>query len=702
MKYIKQRSKNDCAAACLCMIAWQYGKKLPYTEVSEAIGIDKTGSTIYGVCEAAEKYQLHTTALQGSCQELCDDVKSGQIKLPIIARIVNRHQQTHFVVVTKIFGNKITVCDPDIEIGRKTFPISFFEKIFLGEIITFEKADDFMKENRHKNPLISFFKYAFKQKATIAGTFFLSLAVSGIGILSSLILKFLVDGVFQANSPETMDEGLDLFAVLITGMALLYIVRYVMQLVRGRLSAGLAAKINQQLISDVYRKMLDLPIRFFGNKETGEILSRYGDASKINQAISQVILSVGMDLIMFVGAGFTMYYLSPVLLKYSLFIIGIYLFISICFIKPLEIVSRNVIGEGAMINSYIKETTDGILSLKSCNAVKSTKDKFKNMFEHLQKSSIHAAMKNINKNGLIEMSSSIGILALLWVGAVSIMEGNMTMGTMITVYSMLGYFFTPVQSVIEMQQSLQEAYIAAERLEDIYDSSPEEQNIESTTKITKGNIIFDRVSYRYPNSDLVFKNLSFQIKQGSTTVIVGDSGCGKSTVAKLMTKFYKPESGIIQIDDRNINEEYSLVELRKNIVYVPQEVFLFSDTLRNNLTIGIEREVTDEEIWNILKICDCEFLDKNSLDFMVEENGNNFSGGQLKRIALARALLRNPKVLILDETTANLDSKSVRKITENINNLPITKIWITHDPDTIKRIDNVINMKNNHISLATA
>ena len=701
MKYIKQRSKSDCAAACLCMIAWQYGKKLPYTEVSETIGIDKTGSTIYGVCEAAEKYQLHTTALQGSCQELCDDVKSGQIKLPIIARIVNRHQQTHFVVVTKIFGNKITVYDPDMEIGKKTFSISFFEKIFLGEIIMFEKTEDFVKENRHKNPLISFFKYAFKQKVTIASTFILSLIVSGIGILSSLILKFLVDGVFQANTLEAMDESLDIFAVLITGMALLYIVRYIMQLIRGRLSAGLAAKINQQLISDVYQKMMDLPIRFFGNKETGEILSRYSDASKINQAISQVILSVGMDLIMFVGAGITMYYLSPVLLKYSLFIIGTYLFISICFIKPLEMASRNVIGEGAMVNSYIKETTDGILSLKSCNAVKSTKEKFKDMFTHLQKSSIHAVMKNINKNGLIELFSSIGILALLWIGAVSIMEGNMTMGTMITVYSMLGYFFTPVQSIIEMQQSLQEAYIAAERLEDIYDSTPEEQNIKSTAKITKGNIRFDHVSYRYPNSDLVFDNLSFQIEQGSTTVIVGDSGCGKSTAAKLMTKFYTPESGIIQIDNHNINE-YSLEELRQNIVYVPQEVFLFSDTLRNNLTIGIEREVTDQEIWNVLKICDCGFLDKNSLDFMVEENGSNFSGGQLKRIALARALLRKPKVLILDETTANLDSKSVQKITANINNLPITKIWITHDPDSIRRIDNIIQMKSNHILSATA
>lgn len=699
MRYIKQRSTSDCGVACLCMIAWHHGKKLPYTEIYEAIGADKSGSTIYGICEAAKKYQLEPTALQGTADEFIDEVRKGNIQFPVMARIVNQNNQAHFIVITSVSKNKIRVYDPDITIGKVYYPISFFKEIFLGEVIEFKRNADFKKENRYKNPLLYFFKYVSKKKGAILGTLIMSALVSGVGILSSLLLKYLVDGVLQNDNHDAMHSGLEMFALMITGMALLYIVNFAVQLIRGKLSSKLASSINCKMITDVYHKMVELPVKFFSDKETGDLMSRFGDVDKLNDAITSVVLTVGLDLIMFIGSGFMIYRLSPAMFPCALIIIFIYALISICYIKPLERANIRVIGENAEITSYIKETTDGICTLKSCNAVHTVQNKFQLLFEKFQNSVIKAAMKNLRKESLIELFSSIGILMLLWVGAVNVTDGLMTAGTLITVYSMLGYFFTPVENIIELQQLLQEAFIAAERLEDIYDSSAEKNGQNEECTVENGNISFDNVSFSYPNSDLILNKLSFDIPDGSSVALIGASGCGKSTAAKLMTRLCEPESGEIRISNYNIRN-FSLDELRSNVVYVPQETVLFSDTIRNNLILGLKGTISDERILNVLELCDCGFLEDKyiTLDSVVEEGGSNFSGGQLKRLSLARALLRDPKVIILDETLANLDTESVHRITERINNLPITKIWITHNPDQISGLDQIININTNNIS----
>lgn len=699
MKYIKQRSVNDCGVACLNMIACHYGKKVPYTEMAEKVEVDKNGSSIYGVCKAAEKYQLEAVAMQGSASEFIESVRNGSIKLPAIVRIVNQHEMSHFVVVVSVGKHKLKVYDPDMNIGKTSFTHSFFENIFLGEVIEFKKKDNFVKENRCKNPLLSFFKYTIKHKVAIFTTLVMSFIVSGIGILSSFLLKYLVDGNIQGISGHSHEHGhehgmIEIFAVMITCMLVLYIIRFIIQLIRGKLTAVLAGKINSQMITDVYKKMVDLPIRFFGNKETGEIMSRFSDAAKINEAISSVILSVVLDMVMFIGSGIMIYQLSPSLFPYAVITILIYAIISICYIKPIEYANRTVIGEDAMINSYIKETTDGISTLKSCNAVEKAKEKFTTMFEKFQRSAVKASMKSLRKDGLIELFESIGMLVILWVGAVSIINGEMTAGTMITVYSLLGYFLTPVQNIIEMQSSLQEAYIAAERLEDIYDSSIEEKSENANGKVENGNIEFNKVNFAYSNSDLIIKDLSFSVKNGSSFAIVGKSGCGKSTIAKLMTRLCNQENGNIRIGNHSISD-IPLNELRKKVVYVPQEISFFCDTIRNNILLGINEKITDEEINKVLELCDCEFLKEKhmTLDSVIEENGTNFSGGQLKRLALARAIIRKPKILILDETTSNIDAESVKKITSQINSLPMTKIWITHNPENIQGLDKTISLE---------
>lgn len=700
MKYIKQRSVSDCGVACLGMIAWHHGKKVPYTEIYEAVGADKSGSSIFGICEAAEKYQLEAVAMQGSAAEFIESVRDGSIKLPAMVRIVNQRQMAHFVVVVSVGKHKIKVYDPDMNIGKASFTHSFFENIFLGEVIEFRKKEDFVKEHRCKNPLLSFFKYTARHKIAIFTTLVLSFVVSGIGILSSFLLKYLVDGGIQGVDGHNHAHGsnehgmLEVFAVMITGMFILYVVRFAVQLIRGKLTSGLAGKINSRMITDVYQKMVDLPIRFFGNKETGELMSRFSDAAKINEAISSVILSVVLDLVMFVGSGIMIYQLSPALFPYAVITVLVYAVISICYIKPIEYANRIAIGEDAAINSYIKETADGISTLKSCNAVETAKGKFAMMFDKFQRSAVRASMKNLRKDGLIELFGSVGMLLLLWVGAVSIANGDLTAGTMITVYSMLGYFLTPVQNIIEMQSSIQEAYIAAERLEDIYDSGTEEKSENAGGRVENGSIEFEKVNFAYPNSELILKDLSFNIENGSSIALVGASGCGKSTAAKLMTRLCNPESGSVRIGNHDVND-IPLNELRQNVVYVPQETFLFSDTIRNNLLLGVNDTVTDEEINEVLELCDCGFLKEKhmTLDSVVEENGTNFSGGQIKRLAFARALIRKPKVLILDETTANLDAESVRKITRQINSLPITKIWITHNPENIEKLDRVMSLE---------
>lgn len=296
---------------------------------------------------------------------------------------------------------------------------------------------------------------------------------------------------------------------------------------------------------------------------------------------------------------------------------------------------------------------------------------------------------------------AIGIAVILWIGFYSVRANIITIGKLITFYSLLSSFIEPIKNIINLQPTIQAAVIAAERINDILDLDIEDSASSSTTTLKAIDLLeVKNVSFRYGNGLLVLENVALSIKRGEKIAIVGQSGCGKSTLAKLFLRFYLPESGHIQINGTNI-DCFDLSSLRNSIAYISQNPFFFADTIRNNLTNGNE-EISDEQIEAVCKMCLAnQFIETLPLgyDTVLSENGENLSNGQRQKIALARALLANPQILILDEATCNLDSVSEKKINEmlsyNFSNMSC--IFITHRLSTLEGCSKIYVMESGKI-----
>ena len=293
------------------------------------------------------------------------------------------------------------------------------------------------------------------------------------------------------------------------------------------------------------------------------------------------------------------------------------------------------------------------------------------------------------------MLEAIGGIVILWVGAVNVLNGNITVGQLITFNALLVYFLNPVKNLINLQPMMQTAIVAADRLGEILDLPQERQGNESNKlnpKSIAGDIEIQNMSFRYGTRRLVLEDINLIAKQGEKIAFVGESGGGKTTLAKLLLNLYTPEKGEILINGTNI-KDIRIDTLRERIAYVPQDIFLFSGTIMENLMLGLP-ESTPEEVIEAAKMSQAHnFINELPLRYetMLEENGANLSGGQRQRLAITRAILKKPDILILDEATSNLDSITERSVEKTINEYTkgITTFIIAHRLSTIKRCDKI-------------
>lgn len=695
---VKQHEAKDCGAACLSMILEYYGKKVPYASICEAIKVDRQGANLYGLYDGATQFGLDATILEGSAQDFIKEIKTSQIKLPVIARIINRFTMEHYIVVTKIKGNKVYYCDPGE--GRQKLSVEHFSDCFLGHAITFEKTVDFKKENRRKGAVMEFIGLITRQKGLVLTIGLLSILVTGIGMAGTFLFQYLIDSVIPEihagmNHEHARICDIEIFALLIGAVALLYLVRFVAQLLRSKLLIKFSKQISLPLMLGYYDSVIDLKLSFFDNHQTGDLLTRFNDATKIQEALANVTLTLMIDVPMVLICGITLFCQSVELFGVIAVILVLYVVIFALYIRPLDKRNRQLTLENAQLNSFLKESFDNIQTVKAFNAGSSVKYKTEELFNNIQTYGIKTAMLSMSKDSLIEMIASFGTLSLMWIGSVMIASGTLTLGSLMAFYTMLGYFLNPIQNVMELQNTLQAAVVAARRLRDILDRTKEsEGTAEQKAPFLNGDITVENVSFRYGNRALVLNNLSATIRQGESTAIVGPSGCGKTTVTKLLLDFYTPEQGAVRIGGQDVSA-MDLEDLRRNVAYVPQDVSMFSDSIRNNLLLGNSRaSVTDAEIEAVLKVTSCDFVQEMSfgLDTMLEENGSNLSGGQRQRLAIARALLRKPSILVLDEATSALDTISERKLQEALKhfNPAMTVIMVAHRLNSIRDCDHIL------------
>ncbi|MEI3337917.1 MAG: peptidase domain-containing ABC transporter [Clostridium sp.] len=688
---VKQLDQNDCGAACLVTVARQYGLKIPINKIRELSKTDLSGTTAAGIKFAFEKIGFSSKIVRVS------DKKSifGEFPKPAIAHIF-RDNTPHFVVIHKVTKKYILVADPSE--GIKKLSIDMFLKYWSGILIVMIPNQSFNIANTNNSSLINKFWDIIKvQKSIIGNAFIASLLITLLGIVGSFYYRFLIDDILKNNS------GQDLL-IISSLMIVLIIFKTIVEFFRNLLSNYLSQNIDIPLLLGYFYHVIELPMDFFRTRKVGEIISRFNDGSKIRTALSSVLLTIMIDLVMAILGGIILYKQSNKLFMYCFIPLILYSILVLAFKKPLSYVNQNVMEDSSKLTSYLIESIEGIEVVKSFNAEKEVAFQAEKRFINFIKSAFKHSYVNILQLSLRNGIKGVFGIFILWSGAYCVISGELSIGTLISFNALLVYFLEPIERVINLQPEIQSAIVAAKRLGEILDLEIEKDNKEDKKIFLPkllGNIRFDNVEFAYNNKKLVLNKLNINIKSGEKIALVGESGSGKTTIAKLLMNFYDVNKGAILLDSYNIRDIKKDV-IRKKIAYISQEFFFFSGTILENLKFA-NKDANYEDVINACKKAQIhEYINSLPLRYetLLVEKGVNFSGGQRQRLSIARAILAKPDILIMDEATSNLDSITESAIENTLDEFTkgITTIVIAHKLSTVKKCDKIYVIENGTIT----
>lgn len=695
MKYrcVKQFDTTDCGSACIASIAWSFGKKISLSEVREFAETSKEGTSVANICQTVDRIGLKALAVKRN-----NEFKEVDLKIPCIAHVYQEDGFAHYIVLYKLKKNEIIISDPAIgvlSINKMDFLNGVYSKaspyVWSGIAIFIEKTDRFIKDkDKNLKRVNRFQELIWSEHIRILKIILFSMLSMVISILTSFYFGFLIDRII----PNKLKFTLLFMVLLMIGGTLL---KVLIDWIRAKDVLKVSRNINLNLHLLYYKHILKLPMGILDVRKSGELLSRFQDVDKIQEALISSILVLPANLVLVFVVGGLLAYKNYVLflivltmcLCYSLTIIGF----SNCYMS-LNALEMN---DQARVMAHLVDSVEGIQTVKSYNygekiytiGLQKISDWQNRLFRLGKSENCQEAIKAI-----INM---LGEILILSIGAYEIMNGELSIGELVTYNVLVSYLLNPIKNMIGLQSIFHTAQVAMERLENVLDIEIEKENgleIEKNTSLELKNVCFGF------NSHLdVLKNINLKIDIGDKIAIVGKTGSGKTSLAKLLMRFYYPDKGNIVYGNLDY-KEYGVKSIRDCVIYVSQEDFIFSSSIRENLKLG-DLNISDSDMISISRELGVdEFVARmpRGYDSVLNERGANLSKGQRQRIALARAILKKPKVLILDEATSNMDYGSEKKIIRFLKSQKyLTVITITHRMSSITDSDYIYVMNSGSI-----
>ncbi|MGM9849330.1 MAG: peptidase domain-containing ABC transporter [Bacilli bacterium] len=674
--FIKQEGFKDCGCASMLMIIKYYKGNISIERLRDLTHTNKSGTSAYNIIRAFQELGFYSKGVKCGI----DDLKS--IVFPCISHVVIDSIK-HYVVIYEINFLKeyIVIADPARGIRKISF--NDFISIWSGVLIVMYPVRNVPI---YKSISISSFisKNIVNNKSNLIILFFLSLFSILLKLVSSFYFKFIIEGI---------DISRNYLRIICIIFLLLSLTKLVINYLRSKFLIIINSRLDFSLVLDAFKRIISLPYRYYHNRSTGEIVSKINDLSVSRDFISKVCVLLFIDFPLIIISIIFLIKINFRLFLITLIPFVLYLFLTIIYSRVFDYYISKVKNYKERVNSYMYESINGFETVKGLNIESRVIDRFNNIYISFLNGMFKLNNHVNNQAFMKDLINEIGNIFILFIGSLLVYEHKFSIGYLITYSSMMVYFLEPIRNIIDMDFNVKESKESITRVLSLYENYSDKGII----NFKDGNICFKNLSFTFDNRKDILKGVNVSINKGEKVMIYGTSGSGKSTLLKLLMGYYSVDRGMIFIDNIDIND-YKVKSLRKNITYVSQNEVLFNDTLINNLKLKCR---DNDRILSMTRLLEFnEILDNDlGLNMMVEENGFNLSGGQRQRIVLARALLGQAQIILIDEGLSQVDVSLERKILINIFNefKDKTFIIISHRMENLDLFDKFIKVENGEV-----
>ena len=682
---VMQLEALECGAASLCMVLAYFGKWIPIEQVREDCGVSRDGSNAMNVIKAARNYGLDAKGFRFEP----DALKANGLFPCIIHWNFN-----HFVVLDGFKGGRAYINDPAR--GNYSVPMEVFDESFTGICLQFEPSEKFVPSGKPKSMLSFAAKRLKGTGSAIAFTVLTGVIAALLGFFRPAFSRVFLDHLLPGTDPTWLTPFLVILGVFSAVEILMSALQAVYSL---RITGKMAAAGNASYMW----KVLKMPMKFFSQRMAGDIQDRQFSNAAIASTLISTLAPLLLDSVMMVFYLVVMLRYSVILTTVGLISIAINILISRIIAKKRINITRVSMRDNAKLASSTVSGIEMIETIKSSGAESG----------YFQKWSGYQASVNSQQVKFLKVDQYLGLIpqfvamlannAVLFLGVFLTMQGSFTVGMVMAFQGFLTAFMTPAQTLISSGQLIQEMRTQMERVDDVMEY-PDDTVFDETASSAgcaklSGNIELKNLVFGYsPLAAPLIQDFNLTVEPGKSVAIVGASGCGKSTMSKLISGLYKPWQGEILFDGKPMNEIPKNV-FRASLAVVDQDVILFEDTIANNLKTW-DNSIEDFEI--VLAARDAQIHEDimqrpRGYQHKVLEGGKDFSGGQRQRLEIARALAGEPTVIILDEATSALDAKTEYEVVKAIRKRGITCIVIAHRLSTVRSCDEIIVMEHGEI-----
>lgn len=680
--YISQVDQRDCGVATLAMILKHYDSSYSLAYLRELAQTSREGTSALGLVEAGKQLGFETQAIRADL----DLFKQENLSYPFIVHVVKDGGLQHYYTVFGKDKGQVVIGDPDP--SKKVIKLSLedFDKEWTGVALFFEPGENYIKYKEEVPGLLSFLPILFRRKSLIAVIVLLSFLVTLVNIIGSYYLQSIIDRLIP-------QEDYALLTMISLGLCIAYIAQQVFTFFKDYLLHRLGNYLSISVILPYIKHVLSLPISFFSSRRTGEITSRFGDANTIIDALASTILSIFLDVTIVITLAVALILQNRSLFLMTLTVVPLYVLIILAFYKLFEKENYQLMEANSQVNTAVIDDLRGIETLKSLRVEERCYQEIEVKFHDYLKKSLSKAKWQLTQDGLKTGVQLVFNVFILWYGAQLVMEGQLSSGQLITYNILLNYFTSPLINIINLQSKIQQAKVANNRLQEVYVVNKEEKG--QLKDLYFKQLDLKGVSHRFSYQQETLHNIDLTINKGEKIALMGQSGSGKTTLAKILSGYHTKSSGYVSLDKGSISQ----AELRQLVTYVPQQTYVFTGTILENLLLGLEGEV-DEQV--ILRACEqadiLADIQKMPLGFQtqVSEDGG-LSGGQKQRLAIARALLSKQPILIFDEATSGLDSDTESRVMANLAKIKRTMIFIAHRNSVRQHVSRVVTMVSGQI-----